>query len=90
MMCKPFILLLGIFLGSYRPVIAQTLAPRIVLAQKPVAPIITILPTVSTALPAVSSLSQGLEKSNAHFSLRFAGAYQPNYTQDHLSPMDEG
>src|ERR1700732_716085 len=90
MMYKPFILLLGIFLGSYRPVVAQTLAPRIVLAQKPVAPIITMLPTVSTALPAVSSLlSQGLEKSNAHFRLRFAGAYQPNFTLDHLSPMDE-
>jgi hypothetical protein len=90
MMYKPFILLLGIFLGSYRPALAQTLAPRIVLAQEHVAPIITILPTISTALPSFSFLvSQDPEKSNAHFSLPFAAAYPRDYRLEHFSPMDE-
>ena len=86
---KPFILLLGIFLGSYRTA-AQTPAPRIVLAREQAAPSISILPTASTALPAFSFLlSQGLEKSNAHFSVPFAGVYQRDYRLDHLSPLDE-
>jgi hypothetical protein len=90
MMYKPFILLLGIFLGSHRSALAQTLAPRIVLAQDHVAPIIAILPTISTALPAFSFLrSQGPEKYNAHFSLPFAAAYPRDYRLDHLSPMEE-
>ena len=86
---KPFILLLGIFLGSYRAV-AQTPAAPIALAQEQVAPSISILPTASTALPAFSFLlSQGLEKSNARFRLPLAGAYQRDYRLDHVSPMDE-
>jgi hypothetical protein len=88
---KPFILLLGIFLGSHRPAIAQTPTPRFVLAQEHVAPtIISILPTVSTALPAFSFLLfQGPAKSNLHFSRQFAGAYQGDYSLEHLSPMNE-
>ena len=87
---KPFILLLGVFLGSYRTV-AQTPTAPIVLAQEQVAPIIiSILPAVSTPLPAFSFLlSQRLEKSNVHFSFPLAGAYQHDYRLDHLSPMDE-
>src|SRR5580765_4899842 len=86
---KQFILLLGIFLGSYRAV-AQTPAAPIALAQEQVAPSISILPTASTALPAFSFLlSQGLEKSNARFRFPLAGAYQCDYRLDHLSPMDE-
>jgi hypothetical protein len=87
---KPFILLLGIFLSSYCPALSQTPAPRIVLYQEHIAPITSILPTVSTALPAVSFLlSQGPEKSNGHFSLQLAGAYEPDYSLEHLSPIDE-
>jgi hypothetical protein len=41
------------------------------------------VPTVSLLL------SQGPEKSNAHFSLPFAAAYPRDYRLDHLSPMDE-
>ena len=90
MMYKPFILLLGIFLGSHRPAIAQTPTPRFVLAQEQVAPIISILPMVSTALPAFSFLLfQGPAKSNLHFSRQFAGAYQGDYSLEHLSPMNE-
>jgi hypothetical protein len=86
---KPFILLLGIFLCSHRPAVAQTPTPQIVLAQQQVAPIISILPTVSTALPAFSLLLFHPEKSNPHFSRQFAGTYQGDYSLEHLSPMDE-
>ncbi len=89
-MHKRFILLLGLFLGSHVPAAAQTPAPRIVLAQEHVAPIITMLPTVSTPLLAASFLlSQDPGKPNAHFSFMFAGAYESDYNLEHLSPMDE-
>jgi hypothetical protein len=63
MMYKPFILLLGIFLGSHRPAVAQTPPPRIALAREQVAPVLSVLATsilstatLSTAtLPTVSS-----------------------------------
>jgi hypothetical protein len=78
---KPFILLLGIFLSSHRPAVAQTPASRIVLAQEQVAPIISISLTVSTALPVFSFLLfEHPEKSNAHFSRQLAGAYQGDYS----------
>jgi hypothetical protein len=89
MMYKPFILLFGIFLGSHCPVVAQTPPPRIVLAQEHVAPIISILPTVSTALPAFSFLLFNDPKSNAHFSRQLAGVYQRDFSLDHLSPVNE-
>jgi len=45
---------------------------------------------VSTLLPAASfTLFQEAGKSNAHYSFVFAGAYEHDYTLDHLSPMDE-
>jgi hypothetical protein len=87
---KPFILLLGIFLGSYRPAIAQTATPQIVLTPQQVAPTLSILPTVSTALPAFSILLfHNLEIANPHFSRQFAGTYQVDYSLEHLSPMNE-
>jgi hypothetical protein len=94
MMYKPFILLLGIFLGSHRPAVAQTPPARVVLAQENVAPVIailptSILPTVSTALPAFSFLLFKNAKSNAHFSGQLAGAYQRDFSLDHLSPINE-
>lgn len=94
MMYKPFILLLGIFLGSQRLAVAQTPPPEIVLAQENVAPITSMLPTsmlptVSTALPAFSFLLFEDLKSNAHFSRQLAGAYQRDFSLDHLSPINE-
>jgi hypothetical protein len=41
-------------------------------------------------LPAFSFLLfRDAEKSNAHFSREFAGAYQRDYSLEHLSPMNE-
>jgi hypothetical protein len=86
---KPCILLLGIFLGSHRPAEAQTLTPQIVLAQQRIAPTLSILPTVSTALPAFSLLLFHPAKFNPHFSRQFAGTYQGDYSLEHFSPMNE-
>jgi hypothetical protein len=89
-MYRRFIALLGLFLGSLAPAAAQTPLPQIVLEQKHLAPIITMLRTVSTPLPAASFLlSQGPGKSNARFSLLFAGVYERDYSLEHLSPIDE-
>ena len=87
---KPFILLLGTFLGSYRPAVAQTATPQIVLTQQHIVPTLSILPTVSTALPPFSILLfQDPSKSNPHFGRQFAGAYPRDYSLEHLSPMNE-
>lgn len=89
-MHKRFILLLGILLGTLGPAAAQTSAPRIVLAQEPVASITSMLPAISTPLPAVFLLlPRDPGKSNAHFSLSFAGTYDRDYSLEHLSHMDE-
>lgn len=97
MMYKPFILLVGIFLGSQHSVVAQTPPPRIVLAQEHFAPVISILPT--SILPTVSTsfhfplfsfrLLQDPEKTNAHFSNQIAGAYQSDFSLEHVSPINE-
>jgi len=84
-----FLLLLGLSLGSLVPAVAQTPASRNVLAQAHIAPIITMLPTVSTPLPAASFLLSKGEKSNARFSLMFAGAYKHDHSLELLSPMNE-
>jgi hypothetical protein len=90
MTSKPFILLLGIFLGGHRPAVAQTLTPQIVLAQQHIVPTLSMIPTVSTALPAFSFLLlRDPTKSNPHFSRQFAGVYPRDYSLEHLSPMDE-
>jgi hypothetical protein len=97
MMYKPFILLVGIFMGSQHSAVAQTPAPRIVLAQEHIAPIISILPT-SILLTVSTSfhfplfpfrLFQDPAKTNAHFSSQIAGAYQGDFSLEHLSPMNE-
>lgn len=89
MMHKRFILLAGILLISNGPAAAQISAPRITLAQERAAPIITMLPAVSTPLPAVSLLPQVPGKSTAQFNLSFAGVYERDSTLEHLSHMDE-
>jgi hypothetical protein len=74
-MCKRFMALLGISLCSLEPAAGQTQAPRIVLAQEHVAPIITMLRTVSNPVPPSSFLLyQELGKPPVHFSYLFAGA----------------
>jgi hypothetical protein len=85
---RRFILLLGMFLGSYVPMVGQTLAPQIVLSQEHIAPVMTTLRTVSIPLPAASFLrSQDLGKSPAYFGLPFAGAYERYDGLQHLSQM---
>jgi hypothetical protein len=94
---KPFTLLLGIFLSSHHSAVAQTPPPRIVLAQEHFAPVMSILPT--SILPTVSTsfhfplfsfrLFQDPEKTNAHFSRQIAGAYEGDFSLEHLSPMNE-
>jgi hypothetical protein len=85
---RRFILLLGMFLGSYVPMVGQTLAPPIVLAQEHIAPVMTRLRTASIPLPAPSFLrSQDVGNSPAYFSLPFAGAYERYDGLLHLSQM---
>ena len=85
-----FILLLGIFLGSHVPAIAQTPAPQIVPGQERAAPAMSMLRTVSTPLPAASFLlSQDPGKSPANFSFPFAGASERDYSLKDLWPIDE-
>jgi hypothetical protein len=89
-MHKPFILLLGVLLGSHGPAVAQTPTPRIALAGEHVAPIAPMLSTVTSLLPAASFLlSQEPVKPIAHLSLLSARAYARDYSLEHLSPMDD-
>src|SRR5436309_1050216 len=89
LMRNRFFLLLGLFPGSLVPAVAQTPTPWNVLAQEHVAPNSTMISTVSTPLPAASFLLAKGEKSNARFSLMFAGAYKRDHSLEHLSPMNE-
>ena len=87
-MYKRFITLLGLFLGSLVPAAGQTPAPRIVLAQEHLAPIITTLRTVSTPLPATSFLLyQDPGKPPVHFSYLFAGATELDPGTELLPPV---
>jgi hypothetical protein len=87
---KRFIVLLGIFLGSFVPAIAQTPAPRFAVAHEPVAPTATIFRPTSAPSPKASFLlKQDPEKSPARFSYLFAGANDPEYSMDRLPPTDD-
>jgi hypothetical protein len=87
-MYRRFILLLGMFLGSSLPVLGQTPAPQILLAQEHIAPVMTNLRTASIPLPPASFLrSQDPSESLAHFRLPFAGAYERYDGLQHLSQM---
>jgi hypothetical protein len=89
-MCKRFILLLGMFLGSHVPVAGQTPVPQIVLAQEHGEQIMTMHRTVSPPLlTARFLLSQDPGEFPARFSLLFAGAYQHDPSLEHFSAMDE-
>jgi len=89
-MYKRFILLLGMFLGSHKPVAGQTPVPQIVLAQEHVAQIMTMPRTVS--IPLLNSsflLSQDPGRFPAYFRVMLAGAYQREPSLEHFSPMDQ-
>jgi hypothetical protein len=74
-MYKRLITLLGIALCSLAPAAGQTPAPRIVLAQGHVAPLLTMLRTVSSPVPPSSFLLyQDPGNPPVHFSYLFAGA----------------
>ena len=88
-MYKPFVALLGILLGSHAPAAAQTPAPQLVLAQERAAPTMAMVPTVSTALAAGSTLvSQDTGKSPAHFNRLYLGAYERDPSLGQLLPME--
>ena len=75
MIYKRFIVLLGTLLGSLVPASAQTPAPRIARSQEDVAPIATMLRTVSIPSPTTSLLLyKDPGKSPAHLNYLFAGA----------------
>src|SRR5256884_3578916 len=84
-----FFLLLGLFPGSLVPAVAQTPTPWNVLAQEHVAPNGALISPVWPLLPAAAFLLAKGEKSNARFSLMFAGAYKRDHSLEHLSPMNE-
>jgi hypothetical protein len=92
-MHKRFILLLGVFLGSHVPTAAQTSAPQIVTAQERIAPIMTMVRTVSAPLLATAFLPpEGPGESSAHFSYLFTGWYERDQGLENLeslSPMRE-
>jgi hypothetical protein len=87
---KRFIVVLGIFLGSLAPAAAQTPAPRLVLAQEPVAPAAAVRRAVSTpSLYAAFLLKQVPEKAPARFNYPLAGANEREYVSERLLPIDE-
>jgi hypothetical protein len=88
-MSKRIIVLLGMFLGSPVPAVAQTLPPQMVLTEERVAPATPMLRTVSTPLPAASFLLyQDHGNSLAHFSDIFARAYERDHSLERLPPME--
>lgn len=76
MTCKRFVVLVGVFLGSHVPALAQTRAPQIVLAQEPEASTIETQRTVSPPLLTASLLYRDSRKSSAHFPHLFTGSYE--------------
>jgi hypothetical protein len=80
-------MLLGMLMGS-QAAAGQIPEPQIVLAQKSVAPVITVFRAKSTPLLAPSFLlSRNREKSLAHASLRFPGPYDRDHGLEHLWPV---
>jgi hypothetical protein len=80
-------MLLGMFMGS-QAAAGQIPAPRIVPAQKTVAPAITVFRAESTPLLAPSFLpSQDRENTLAYSSLRFPGPVERDLGLERLSPV---
>jgi hypothetical protein len=89
-MHKRFILLLGVVLGSYVPMSAQTPAPQIISAQERPARFMTTVGTVPAPL-LVSSfpLSESPGQSAANLNYPFAGVYERDPSLKRFSPMYE-
>jgi len=88
-MCKRFIVLLGIFLGSLAPAAAQTTAPQIIPAPEHLSPAITMLPAVSPPLLAASlPLHQDPGKFTVHFSGLSSAADERDPSLEHLPGMN--
>jgi hypothetical protein len=86
---KRFIVLLGVFLDTRAPAVAQTPAPQIVVTQERVAQTTTTFRMVSTPVPAASSLlSQNPGESPAPFSRLFAGAYERDHILERLPQIE--
>jgi hypothetical protein len=89
-MHKEFSLLIGMFLLCRVSEAAQTAGPQIVLVKEHIAPVMTMLHPVSIPLPGASLLgNQNPRETPAHFSLLLSGAYEPDHSLEHLSPMDK-
>jgi len=88
-MRKRLILLLGMLLGSYVPVTAQTPAPQIVSAQDGIAPIMAIVRTLPAPSPAPSfPLSEIPGKSAARSTYVFARAYRDEQSLEGLEGLE--
>lgn len=85
---KWFIVLLGILVGSQVPSAGQIPTPQIVLAQKPVAPVIAAFRAESTPSLAPSLLlSKDFKNSVAHSSFLVPGPYEREDGLERLSPV---
>jgi len=83
-------LIILLLMGSQVPAAGQIPAPQIVLAQKPIAPVITLFRAEWTPLSTSSFLpSQDGGNSLAHSSLRFPGPYERDHALERLSPLIE-
>src|SRR4030095_689994 len=87
-MRKRLCVLLGMLLGSYVPVTAQTPAPQIVSAQDGIAPIMGILRTLPAPSPAPSfPLSEIPGNSAARSTYVFARAYRDEQSLEGLEGL---
>jgi len=87
-MHKRLILLLGVLLGSYAPVTAQTPAPQIVSAPHRIAPIMAIVRTLPAPSLAPSfPLSESPGKSAARSTYVFARAYRDDHGLEGLDSL---
>jgi len=87
-MRKRFILLLGVVLGSYVPMSAQTPAPQTIPAQDRTVMSMTVVPTAPAPVFAASFLlPENSEKSAASFSYLFARAYERDQRLEDLKSL---
>jgi len=85
---KRFILLLGVVLGSYVPMSAQTPAPQTIPAQDRTVMSMTVVPTAPAPVFAASFLlPENSEKSAASFSYLFARAYERDQRLEDLKSL---
>jgi hypothetical protein len=89
-MPKRFLLVLGVFLGSYLSTAAQTPAAQIVPAQERISPIMTLVRAAppSAHVPYFPP-TESPAKSVAHFSYLLMGAYERDRSLASLSPIRE-